>query len=271
MICTLRTRAGRPSETEAIGSLGARIGATPWRDVPAVVRGGGIRDGNGWHAKSLGLTTVGDGGDRLTRRRGWRRSHGAISVGHSHIRGGRRGGGQLGARVCSRGGERRGGRHQMVWTSLCDASSACAGARARASRSVGAGGGRHVGLRRGAAALVGGGRDQVGVHDGRSSATAVLTGRKGVSVCGGARRTSIYGEACGERRVTSIYGEAARRSVVVVGSRHSMMARSRCVGGRGSAPLKQEAEAHAVYLSLGGACIKHEEEESDRSSRRRRG
>ena len=66
----------------------------------------------------------------------------------------------------------------MVWTIRCDASSACAGARARASRSVGAGGGRQVGLRKGAAALVGGGRGQDCVHDGRSSATAVLTGRK---------------------------------------------------------------------------------------------
>ena len=27
--CTLRTRAGRPSETEAMGSPGARVGATP--------------------------------------------------------------------------------------------------------------------------------------------------------------------------------------------------------------------------------------------------
>ena len=104
---------------------------------------------------------------------------------------------------------------------------------------------------------MGGGRDQDGVQDGRSSATAVLTERKGVSVCGGARTTSSYGEAGGGRRATSSYGEAAFRSVVVR-NRHSMMSRTRCFGGRGSAPLKQEAEAHAVYLSLGGTCVKHE-------------
>ena len=117
---------------------------------------------------------------------------------------------------------------------------------------------------------MGGGRDQDGVQDGRSSVTAVLTERKGFSVCGSARTTSSYGEAGSGRLATSSYGEAAFRSVVV-GNRHSMMSRTRCFGGRGSAPLKQEAEAHAVYLSLGGTCIKHEEEESDRSSRRRRG
>ena len=61
-----------------------------------------------------------------------------------------------------------------------------------------------------------------------SIVTAVLTGRKGVSVCGGARRASIRGEACGGRKVTSIYGEAAFRSVVV-GSRHSRMSHTRCV------------------------------------------
>ena len=54
---------------------------------------------------------------------------------------------------------------------------------------------------------MGGGRDQDGVQDGRSSATAVLTERKGFSVCGGARTTSSYGEAGGGRRATSSYGD----------------------------------------------------------------
>ena len=88
----------------------------------------------------------------------------------------------------------------------------------------------------GAAALMGGGRDQDGDQDGRSSATTGLTERKGFSVCGGARTTSSYGEAGGGRRATSSYGEAAFRSVVV-GNRHSMMSRTRCFGGRGPVVL----------------------------------
>ena len=67
---------------------------------------------------------------------------------------------------------------------------------------------------------MGGGRDQDGVQDGRSSVTAVLTERKGFSVCGGARTTSSYGEAGGGRRATSSYGEAAFRRWVAVRDRH---------------------------------------------------
>ena len=47
---------------------------------------GGIRDGNSArHAVNSGR----DGSDGLTRRGGWCRPHGAASVSHSHIRGGR--------------------------------------------------------------------------------------------------------------------------------------------------------------------------------------
>ena len=96
---------------------------------------------------------------------------------------------------------------------------------------------------------MGGGRDQDGDQDGTTSVIVVLTGRKGSSVCGGARTTSSNRTVGGGRRATSSYGEAAFRSMVVgFGNRHSMMSRTRCFGGRGSAPLKQEAEAHAVYL-----------------------
>ena len=205
-LTTARSGGRSPSTALLLGDFGARCarrrggGGCPSRtrrDRAVIVRAAIRRRG-----RSGGTTLVARRWcrERVARvcgcARGWPRCRRAAQ----RLRQGRRGGGQLGARVRSRGGERRGGRHRMVWTILCDASSACAGARARASRSVGAGGGRQVGLRRGAAALVGGGRDQGGVHMG--GAAPPLSSRGGrVSPCAEAHAgpPSMGRPAAGER------------------------------------------------------------------------
>ena len=81
---------------------------------------------------------------------------------------------------------------------------------------MGVGGGRQAGLRGRAVPRRGGRRDHDGVLDdgrsgGRSGVRAFLTERKVISACGGARATSICGEAGGGRQGFSICGELTFR------------------------------------------------------------
>jgi len=77
---------------------------------------------------------------------------------------------------------------------------------------------------------MGGGRDQDGDQDGEISVIVVLTGRKGFSVCGGARTSSSNRRAGGGRLAASSSRRAAIRRWSEV-FRHTMMSRTRCVEG----------------------------------------
>jgi len=78
---------------------------------------------------------------------------------------------------------------------------------------------------------MGRGRDEDGVHDGKASVALVLTGREGLSVCGGARTTSSNRKVGGGRRAASSNRKAAVRERAFMVYRHSRMSRTRCVEG----------------------------------------